>query len=39
MELVKTFIYHLGCMVDAAQLRNRGSPQIKSKNVTHEKAI
>jgi len=38
MELVKTFIYHHGCLVDAAQLRNRGSPKIKSKKVTHEKA-
>ena len=37
MELVATFIYHHGCLVDAAQLRNRGSPKIKSKNVTHEK--
>jgi len=32
MELVKTFIYHHGCLVDAAQLHNRGSPKIKSKN-------
>ncbi len=38
MELVKTFIYHHGCLVDAAQLRNRGSPKIKSKKVIHEKA-
>jgi hypothetical protein len=38
MELVKTFIYHHGCLIDAAQLRNRGSPKIKSKKVTHEKA-
>ena len=38
MELVATFIYHHGCLVDAAQLRNRGSPKMKSKNVTHEKA-
>jgi Putative transposase/Transposase zinc-binding domain len=33
MELVKTFIYHHGYLVDAAQLRNRGSPKIKSKKV------
>lgn len=38
MELVKTFIYHHGCLADAAQLRNRGSPKIKSKKVTHEKS-
>jgi len=38
MELVKTFIYHHGCLVDAAQLRNRGSPKIKSKNISHEKS-
>ena len=38
MLLVKTFIYHHGCLVDAAKLRNRGSPKIKSKKVTHEKA-
>ena len=31
MELVKTLICHHGCLVDAAQLRNRGSPKIKSK--------
>lgn len=31
MELVKTLIYHNGCLVDAAQLRNRGSPKIKVK--------
>ena len=31
MELVKTFICHHGCLVDAALLRNRGSPKIKSK--------
>lgn len=38
MELVKTFIYHRGCLVDAAQLRNRGSPKIKSKTIRYEKA-
>jgi len=37
MELVKTFIYHHGCLVDAAQLHNRGSPKIKAKKVAHEK--
>ncbi len=31
MELIKTFIYHNGCLVDAAQLRNRGSPKFKRK--------
>jgi hypothetical protein len=39
MELVKTFIYHNGCLVDAAQLRNRGSPKIKRKYAIHEKSI
>jgi hypothetical protein len=29
MELIKTFIFHNGCLIDAAQLRNRGSPKIK----------
>ena len=38
MQLVATFIYHHGCLVDAAQLRNRGSPKIKSKKITHEKS-
>jgi len=38
MELVATFIYHQGCLVDAAQLRNRGSPKIKSKKISHEKS-
>ncbi|MGK2861234.1 MAG: transposase [Chitinophagaceae bacterium] len=38
MELVKTFIYHHGCLVDVAQLRNRGSPKIKSKKIAHEKS-
>ncbi len=37
MELVATFIYHHGCLLDAAQLRNRGSPKRKSKKVPHEK--
>ena len=31
MELVTTYIYHHSCLVDAAQLRNRRSPKIKSK--------
>ena len=39
MELVKTFIYHNGCLVDAAQLPNRGSPKIKRKYAGHEKRI
>jgi hypothetical protein len=34
MELVATFIYHHGCLVDAAQLRNRGSPKMKSKKTS-----
>ncbi|MDQ2721538.1 MAG: IS91 family transposase [Bacteroidota bacterium] len=38
MELVKTFIYHNGCLVDAAGLRNRGSPQTKRKYAVHEKS-
>ncbi len=29
MVLVKTFIFHNGCLIDAAQLRNRGSPKTK----------
>jgi hypothetical protein len=33
MELVATFIYHHGCLVDVAQLRNRGSPKIKTKKL------
>ena len=37
MKLVATFIYHHGCLADAAQLRNRGSPKIKSKYSVHEK--
>jgi len=37
MELIKTFIYHNGCLVDAAQLRNRGSPKTKRKYATPEK--
>jgi hypothetical protein len=39
MELVKTLIYHHGCLVDAAQLRNRGSPKTKRKYTAHEKSI
>jgi hypothetical protein len=39
MKLIKTFIYHNGCLVDAAQLRNRGSPKTKRKYTTHEKSI
>jgi hypothetical protein len=39
MELIKTFIYHNGCLVDAAQLRNRGSPKIKRKYASHEKSM
>ncbi|MDQ2863644.1 MAG: transposase, partial [Bacteroidota bacterium] len=38
MELVKTFIYHHGCLVDAAGLRNRGSPKPKRKYAVHEKS-
>jgi hypothetical protein len=38
MELVKTFIYHNGSLVDIGQLRNRGSPKIKRKNAIHEKS-
>jgi hypothetical protein len=37
MELIKTFIYHNGCLIEAAQLRNRGSPKIKRKYAGHEK--
>jgi hypothetical protein len=37
MELVATFIYHNGCLIDAAKLRNRGSPKIKRKYAGHEK--
>jgi hypothetical protein len=38
MELVKTLIYHNGCLVDTAQLRNRGSPKTK-RNMTHLKKL
>src|ERR1017187_8478434 len=38
MELVATFIYHHGCLVDAAQLRNRGSPKMKRKKISPEKS-
>ena len=34
MKLIKTFIFHNGCLVDIADLRNRGSPQIKRKYAT-----
>ena len=37
MELIKTLIYHNGCLVDAAQLRNRGSPKTKRKYAVNEK--
>jgi len=37
MVLVKTFIYHNGYLVDAAQLHNRGSPKIKRNNTAHDK--
>ena len=37
MELIKTFIYHNGCLVDVADLRNRGSPKIKRKYGTVNK--
>ena len=37
MELIKTLIFHNGSLVDAAQLRNRGSPKTKKKYATHEK--
>lgn len=36
MELVKTFIYHNGGLVDIELLRNRGSPKIKRKNAIRE---
>ena len=38
MELVKTLICHHGCLVDAAQLHNRGSPKIKRKYAIPEKS-
>jgi putative transposase/transposase-like zinc-binding protein len=37
MELIKTFIYHNGALIDIAQLRNRGSPKMKRKYAAHEK--
>ena len=37
MELIKTFIFHNGCLIDAAQLRNRGSPKLKRNYTAHEK--
>jgi len=39
MDLIKTLIYHNGCLVDAAELRNRGSPKIKRKYTACEKSI
>ena len=39
MKLVKIFIYHNGCLVDAAELRNRGSPKIKSKYAINNKNV
>jgi Putative transposase. len=39
MELIKTLIYHNGCLVDAAELRNRGSPKAKKKYASYEKCI
>jgi len=39
MELVKTLIYHNGCLVDAAELRNRGSPKIRSKYAINNKKV
>ena len=36
MQLVKTFIYHNGCLIDTAQLRNRGSPKTKKKYDVHQ---
>ena len=37
IELIKTFIFHNGALVDITQLRNRGSPKIKRKYAAHEK--
>jgi hypothetical protein len=37
MELIKTLIYHNGCLIDVADLRNRGSPKIKRKYATVNK--
>lgn len=37
MQLVKTLIYHNGCLIDVAQLRSRGSPKTKRKYTAHEK--
>lgn len=39
MKLVKTFIFHNGALVDIAQLRNRGSPKIKSKYAINNKNV
>lgn len=36
MELIKTFIYHNGCLVNVEQLRNRGSPKTKRKYAAHK---
>jgi hypothetical protein len=37
MKLVKTLLNHHGVLTDVAQLRNRGSPKMKSKYPVHEK--
>ena len=39
MELIKTLIYHNGCLVDVADLRNRGSPKRKRKYATLNKDV
>ncbi|HUZ58372.1 MAG TPA: IS91 family transposase [Hanamia sp.] len=39
MNLVQTFIFHNGALVDIAQLRNRGSPKIKSKYAINNKNV
>jgi hypothetical protein len=38
MKLIRTLIYHNGCLVDVAKLHNRGSPKIKRKYAVHEKS-
>lgn len=39
MQLVKTFIFHNGALIDIALIRNRGSPKIKSKNEINNKNV
>jgi|GEM_PF-4846694 len=39
MQLVKTFIFHNGALIDIALIRSRCSPKIKSKNEINNKNV